>query len=51
MSEAVRLFILCLVPISVMGMAAFLIYQQASGWGWFLFVAVLIVGSMKISVS
>lgn len=37
------------VPISIFGMAAFLIYTQSKGWGWFLFVALLILGSVKIS--
>lgn len=38
------------VPVSIMGMAAFLIYKQSTGWGWFLFVALLIVGNMEIRV-
>lgn len=36
------------VPISIFGMATFLIYKQSPGWGWFLFVAFLILGSIKI---
>ncbi len=36
-------------PIAVFGMAAFLILKQAPGWGWFLLVAFLILGSTSIS--
>lgn len=50
MSEIIRFAIGCAVPICIMGFAAFLIWKQVDGWGWYLFVAVLIVGSMKISV-
>lgn len=30
----------------VFGMAAWLIYQEVDGWGWFLLCAVLILGNM-----
>jgi uncharacterized membrane protein YeaQ/YmgE (transglycosylase-associated protein family) len=50
-SEIVRLAIVCFVPISIMGMSAFLIYKQADGWGWFLLVALCIVGSFRESVN
>ena len=48
MTKIVLHLITCAVPISVFGMAAFLIYKQAPGWGWFLFVAFLILGSLHI---
>lgn len=35
---------------SLWGMAAFLIYKQAPGWGWFLFCVTLIAGSTDISI-
>lgn len=37
------------VPICIFGMAAWLIYTQSKGWGWFLFVAFLILCNLKIS--
>jgi hypothetical protein len=40
----------CLVPISIMGMAAFLIYQQVDGWGWFLLCAMGIAGGFSASL-
>lgn len=39
------------VPISIMGSAAFLIWKQVPGWGWYLFCAFMIVDSLKIKVS
>jgi hypothetical protein len=48
--ETLQLVFMCAIPISVMGMSAFLIYKQSDGWGWFLIVAMLIVGSLKIKV-
>lgn len=38
------------IPVSLFGMAAYLIHAKAEGWGWFLFAVVLIVGSMKWEV-
>lgn len=49
MKEIAIVFIFCLVPICLFGMAAFLIYRQVDGWGWFLFVVIMICGSMKFS--
>lgn len=38
------------IPISLFGFAAWLVYKQAPGWGWFLFAVVLVTGSIKWSV-
>jgi len=43
MSEIIRWFIACLVPVSLFGMAAYLIYHGVPGWGWFLFCVILFV--------
>ncbi|SOD42371.1 hypothetical protein [Nitrosovibrio sp. Nv4] len=47
MKELIQTIVICSVPVSIMGMAAFLIYKQVDGWGWFLLIAALIVGSFK----
>jgi len=36
-------FIKALTPIFMMGCSAFLIYKQVEGWGWFLFITILIL--------
>jgi hypothetical protein len=51
LAEILMLAVVCSVPVSIMGMAAFLIYKQSDGWGWFLFVSLLIVGSIKVKMS
>lgn len=48
--KAVHLFIMALVPITLFGMAAYLIYSKADGWGWFLFGVICICGSMEFKV-
>ena len=50
MNEIIRFFIACMVPVSLFGMAAFLIYKDVSGWGWFLLCVVLITGSMSFHI-
>jgi len=42
--------ILALYPITVMALAAFLIYKQVPGWGWFLTIAFLLLGSTSIKL-
>lgn len=36
----------CLIPISLFGLAAFLIYARAPGWGWFLLCVTLVCGGL-----
>lgn len=50
MSEIIRWLIACLVPVSLFGMAAFLIYKQADGWGWFLLCVLIVVGSTSFHI-
>jgi len=45
MSEIIRWFIVCLVPVALFGMAAYLIYHGVPGWGWFLFCVLWFVSS------
>ena len=49
MKEILINAIYCSVPISLFAIAAWLIYKQAVGWGWFLFCVVLVVGSLDMS--
>lgn len=46
--ETLMFIAVCLVPVSIMGMNAFLAYKQVKGWGWFLLASLLVLGSMKI---
>ena len=46
--EATMLVISAMAPVAIMGFAAWLIYEQKDGWGWYLFIAFLLVGSMKL---
>lgn len=48
--EAIQFCFACLIPISLFGMAAWLIYKNKDGWGWFLFAVVMIVGQLHIKV-
>ena len=41
-------FIFMTAIVAVFGMAAFLIYAGVDGWGWFLFCAVVILGSFSV---
>jgi len=50
MSEIIKLMIVCVVPVALFGMAAVLIYQGVSGWGWFLFCVVMIVGGTSVNI-
>lgn len=50
MKDIIVVFLGILLPISLFGMAAFLIYHERSGWGWFLFCAVIVAGSLRIKV-
>jgi hypothetical protein len=43
--EALMVMAFFCMHIAVFGFGAFLIYKQADGWGWYLFVAALVVGS------
>lgn len=38
-----------LTPIFMIGCAAFLIYKQVDGWGWFLFVTFIILDIWKFN--
>ena len=49
MKEIVMLLIVCLVPITLFGVAGLLAFHKISGWSWFLFCALLIAGHMKYS--
>jgi len=51
MSEIIRWLIACLVPVSLFGMAAFLIYKGTDGWGWFLFSVVIVAGSTSFKIT
>lgn len=51
MKDILFMLIWCLSMISVFGMAAFLMYKDVAGWGWFLLVMVLIFGSVGWKVS
>ncbi len=46
--ETLIFFIAVAAPTSIMLAAAFLIYHNKDGWGWFLFAATLIAGSTKV---
>jgi len=50
MKEVLVALIFCSMIVSVMGFGAFLIYKGSSGWGWYLFVALLILGSVRLTV-
>ncbi len=47
--EATMLVISAMAPVAIMGFAAWMIYEQKDGWGWYLFIAFLLVGSMKMN--
>lgn len=47
MLEIVRLVAVSVIIISVLGMNAFLIYNQVDGWGWFLVASFLINVNLK----
>lgn len=47
--EALMFVVAVMAPVAIMGFAAWLIYEQRDGWGWYLFVAFLLVGSMKMN--
>ena len=49
MKEAVIVLIFSLIPIMLFSLAAYLIYKNVSGWGWFLLAVVIVVGSSKFS--
>lgn len=44
----IAMFLLSLV--GSFGIVGFLMYKEVSGWGWFLFVIVLLFGSISIKV-
>jgi hypothetical protein len=48
--EVIMFVAACAVPVSVMGFAAFLIYKQVNGWGWYLIFAALVCSGMKFKV-
>lgn len=50
MKEFLIVMLYAVIAVSLFGMAAFLIYNQVSGWGWFLFVVIIYVGSLKWNV-
>lgn len=50
MSKIIRWLIACMVPVALFGMAAFLIYKQADGWGWFLLCVFLIIGGTSLRI-
>lgn len=39
----IRFVALCMVPASVLGLAAALIWHRAPGWGWFLVAATFVL--------
>ena len=49
MKEVVIVFIFSLIPIALFSMSVFLVYKNVSGWGWFLFAVVIIVGNSNFS--
>ncbi|MFY2033696.1 hypothetical protein ACOTDT_16290 [Achromobacter xylosoxidans] len=50
MSEIVRWALALTYLGSLFGMAAFLIYKRAPGWGWFLAVVCVVVSSTTIHI-
>lgn len=50
MSEIIRWFMALTFLASIWAMAAFLIYKQAPGWGWFLFCATLVMCFTSIKI-
>lgn len=50
MSETIRFLIGCMVPITALVAAAFLIYKQVPGWGWYLFVAACVALGTSVKV-
>ena len=47
--EKLVIIIWLLIAASLMGVAVYLALRGTEGWGWFLFVAVLMLGGVKIS--
>ncbi|PNM90974.1 hypothetical protein AL490_019035 [Achromobacter xylosoxidans] len=50
MSESVRLALALTYLGSLFGMATFLIYKRAPGWGWFLAVVCVVVSTTTIQI-
>lgn len=50
MKDIAALIVIALIIISVLAFNAFLIYHGVAGWGWFLFVSVIILGGLNIKV-
>lgn len=50
MSETVRWAVALTYLGSLFGMAAFLIYKRAPGWGWFLAVVCVVVSTTTIQI-
>lgn len=50
MSETIRWALALAYLGSLFGMAAFLIYKRAPGWGWFLAVVCVVVSSTTINI-
>ncbi|WP_158674504.1 hypothetical protein [Trabulsiella odontotermitis] len=48
MKDIAILALVVLVPVTCVIMAGILAWQDKEGWGWFLFVAVLLAGSISI---
>ncbi len=50
MSEIVRWGMALTFLASLWGMAAFLIYKQVPGWGWFLLAVTIVAGSTSFRI-
>jgi hypothetical protein len=47
MKDIFGLLIVALIPICLFGLSAFLVFNKADGWGWFLFCTVLVCGGIS----
>lgn len=46
--ETIIFIVTAALPVCIIWPAAWLIYHQRKGWGWYLFAATLVVGSMRL---
>lgn len=51
MKDFTAIFFFWLTEATLFGIPAFLAYNNIQGWGWFLFAAVLIGGSLRVKTT
>lgn len=50
MKDVIVAFMFFSLFASFLGMLTFLIYKDVSGWGWFAFIGLLLLGGLKVQV-